>query len=74
MYNNIERDIWNAKYPVGTEVKFWVVPDGPKYYGITVSQAFVISQHCPVILLKGYCGIILLEQVEPLEEILFNER
>lgn len=61
---------WNAKYPVGTEVKYWMgkkdgFPDGIE---ATCTEAIMLSGHTPVIRINGYRGCIALSHVEVVEE------
>lgn len=57
---------WNAKYPIGTLVKYHPVIGQPGHSIYpTLTKAEILSSHTPVLWLKGKGGCVALEACEP---------
>jgi hypothetical protein len=57
-------DDWNAKNPVGTPVTVRK-DDGTIVHSITRSEAWLLGDHTPVVMVDGISGGYLLERVKP---------
>ncbi|QCO07422.1 hypothetical protein [Azospirillum argentinense] len=55
-------ETWNSQNPVGTKVVVRC-DDGTSHITVTTSEAWVLSGHSAVILLKGISGCYLLNRV-----------
>ncbi|WP_045740916.1 hypothetical protein [Actinoplanes rectilineatus] len=65
---NREVDTFNARYPVGTPVRFWpgLRTDGPRF-STTRTEAQILSDHTAVVWVDGYAACIALTHVEAIE-------
>jgi hypothetical protein len=55
-------DDWNARYPIGTQVQYHFVIDGPEYrLRTTRTEARILSGHTAVVWLDGESGCVCLE-------------
>lgn len=60
-------ELWNSKYPVGTKVQVRrLVGDGEFVETVTTSEAYVLSGHSPVVMLKGISGCFALTHCSPI--------
>jgi hypothetical protein len=58
--------LWNSKYPVGTKVQVRkVLTDVAFIETVTTSEAYVLSGHSAVIMLKGISGCYALTHCSP---------
>ena len=63
-------DAWNARFPIGTGIRFWeVVPFGPVFDGRMRSAAFVSDSGHPAVFLNGKRGYVLLDHCVPWKEL-----
>ena len=65
-------DRFNARYPVGTRVRYWKGAGGkhkPSRMMRTVTRASVLSRHTPVVRVEGETGCISLTQVAPIRQL-----
>lgn len=61
-------DEWNARHPVGTEVRYWsFVRSGDGVVSRTRSNARMMGGHTAVLWVEGHHGCIALSHVEALE-------
>lgn len=63
-------DKWNDQYPIGTPVMRYKLIN-PLQEGnetTTRSQAWVLSNHTAVVLVKGLAGCVILESVVPIKK------
>lgn len=57
---------FNARFPVGTKVKYWEVLGHPEFkIYITRSQAFILNGHTACIFLEGKAGCVALNHCRP---------
>lgn len=63
-------DDWNAKHPIGTQVKYWrgVKEGEPSGIGPTCHAATILGGHTAVAWITGSSGCISLTHVEGVEE------
>jgi hypothetical protein len=63
-------DDWNARYPIGTPVRYWPgVKRGEGHESKTRTPAWVIhGGHSALVSVEGYSGGIILSHIEPIEE------
>lgn len=63
---------WNARFPVGTVVRFWpVLPsrnDFPPVDSVTRSESWALGDGTPVVLIKGKSGGVWLAHIDTLDE------
>ncbi len=57
-------DAWNAKHPVGTEVRV-VLDDHTLHVNVTKSEAYMLGGHTPVVHVGGISGCYMLSRVTP---------
>lgn len=58
-------DAWNARYPVGTPVRYWTgLREGPGKTGETRAAAEVLKGHTAVVWVTGLAGCVALSHVE----------
>lgn len=58
-------DRFNAKWPVGTKVRYWTgLHEGPGKEGVTRSRAELLSGHTAVVWIEGASGCVALTHVE----------
>lgn len=59
--------LWNSKYPVGTKVQVRkALNDHGFIETVTTSEAYVLSGHSPVVMLKGISGCFALTHCSPI--------
>ncbi len=65
-------DRFNARYPVGTLVRYWRSAGGkhePSSVTRTVTRASMLSGHTPVVWVEGETGCIALTHVAPIRRL-----
>lgn len=59
-------DEWNRNHPVGTQVEYHpVIKDPAHKVTKTRSEAYVMSQHTPVVFVEGVAGCVSLDACIP---------
>ncbi len=59
---------WNAEHPIGTQVRYWPgTRQGPGHVGVTVTKAFILNGHTPVVMIDTARSVISLTHVEAIE-------
>jgi len=64
---------WNKNYKIGIDVEV-MKDDGSTIFTKTMSLAWVLGGHTPVILLEGISGGYALERVSPVIKKMIGER